>query len=654
MSKDTNVANIIKLAQKPMPTNKTGGGSGKGSGKAIEFGDYLIKNGMFYQVKSVKSLQNGNGTIEFALCDFTCRIMEEVIADDGLSDTTFLRIEGRRFDGVRLPLVDVPSKSFYSGQGSWANDHWGTLPVVYPGPAKKENLKTCIQLYSRLDGDVPRCTVYRYTGWKNINDQWHYLTGNGAINADGLVNSVQVDLGVGHMSRYSLPPPLVGDSLNKAASDALMLLDICPKKPHIGTTLLAAVFRAPLDECHPTDYVIWLHGLTGSRKSAIAAIPQAFFGKFTDRSFPANWSDSVNDSEMKAHQAKDAVFVIDDFKPSVSPMEASKLYGAAERFIRNTGNRAGRGRRDSNMQAKAAPYNRSMTLSTAEELPRGPSLLGRLLILELTRSDVDNAVLTQLQEAVDRGSYSGLMASYLQWLAPRIDDLKKNLSVLVKQERNKAIQNGFASSHPRAPEIYANLVVGSITFLTFFKEAGIIDNDQRSALMMAIEKNLRQVFTEQGAYLSEQDETERFLQILRSVLSSGQGHISDRLDQGPPKSRPFSWGWREDKKDIVGDRNYKPMGDCMGWYAIGSSNNPDELWLQQETVFKSVQQFARAQGDAFLLQPSTLWRRMLDRGLIVHTEVDAYNKTTKTTVKRVVAGRKIRVMVLSAELIESG
>jgi len=52
------------------------------------------------------------------------------------------------------------------------------------------------------------------------------------------------------------------------------------------------------------------------------------------------------------------------------------------------------------MMAKAAPYNRSMMLITAEDLPRGQSLLGRLLILELTRTDVDNAVLTQLQEAV--------------------------------------------------------------------------------------------------------------------------------------------------------------------------------------------------------------------------------------------------------------
>ena len=135
------------------------------------------------------------------------------------------------------------------------------------------------------------------------------------------------------------------------------------------------------------------------KKIAVAAIALAFFGSFTARSFPGNWSDSVNDAEAKSHQSKDAIFVMDDFKPSVSQTEAAKLHAMAERLISNTGNQAGRGRRDSTMQAKAAPYNRSMMLVTAEDLPRGQSLLGRLLILELTRADVDNSVLTRLQQA---------------------------------------------------------------------------------------------------------------------------------------------------------------------------------------------------------------------------------------------------------------
>lgn len=657
------VSNVVQLAKKPAGKkavkntgkgNGSGTGGGSGSDKAQQFGDYLIKNGMFHQSKAVRSGPDGGGFVEFPLCDFYCRIIEEVIADDGLADTSYLRIEGKRSDGVVLPMVDVPAKSFYSSQGNWANEHWGTLPFIYPGAAKRDNLRAAIQLYSKLSGDIPRRAVFKFTGWKKINDQWHYLTGSGAITVDGLVDSVQVDLGLGHMSRYALPAPLTGDLLKHAVTEALALLEICPGKPHIGAALLAAVCRAPLNECHPADFAIWLHGLTGSRKSAVAAIAQACFGSFTARSFPANWSDSANDAEMKAHQAKDGILIVDDFKPSVSKAEADKLHSMAERLIRNTGNQAGRGRRDSNMQAKAAPHNRSMMIVTAEDLPRGQSLLGRLLILELSTSDVDNATLTRLQQAVTAEAFTGLMSAYLQWLAPRLDQLKKSFPVIVEQYRNAAITEGFTSSHPRASEIFANLVAAADVFSDFLTDFKLMTTEQSNALLSGMETSLKQAFNEQSIYQTEQDEIERFLQLLRAVLSSGNGHIANYLDQGPPKTRPFAWGWRDTGKDLVGDKIFKPMGDCMGWLCEGTETAPTEIWLEQQTAFKAVQQFAKTQGDPFLLTAPSLWRRMLEKGLLPNPEPDAKTGRPRTATKRKVAGTKRRVMVLFAELIESG
>ncbi|MFI3198036.1 MAG: hypothetical protein QX196_06925, partial [Methylococcaceae bacterium] len=77
-----------------------------------------------------------------------------------------------------------------------------------PKATVERNLQAAIQPYSSLNGDVPSSTVYKYTGWKKINDAWHYLTGSGAITAAGLVENVEVDLGSGNMKRYQLPSPL--------------------------------------------------------------------------------------------------------------------------------------------------------------------------------------------------------------------------------------------------------------------------------------------------------------------------------------------------------------------------------------------------------------------------------------------------------------
>ncbi len=649
------VLEVVGSAKKP--TTKTGGGGGAGSGsgasKVEKFGDYSIKNGAFHQVKAVRAGGDGDGFVEFALCNFTCKIVEEITQDDGLADSTFLRVEGRRNDGVSLPLVDVPAKSFYSSLGNWPNEHWGTTPFIFPGPAKKDNLRAAIHLYSNLKGDIPRRTVYKFTGWKKINDAWHYLTGSGAITAAGLVGGIEVDLGSGHMSRYQLPAPLTGDELKTAVASALAFLAICPNKSYIGVVMLAAVARAPLGECQPTDFAIWLHGLTGSRKSAVAAIAQAFFGKFTARNFPSNWSDSVNDCEMKSHQVKDGVFTVDDFKPSVSPAEASKLHAMAERLIRNTGNQAGRGRRDSNMMAKAAPYNRSMMLITAEDLPRGQSLLGRLLILELSRADVDNTVLTRLQKAAQEGLFTGLMSAYLQWLAPRLDQFKKDFPLMVEQYRNAAIRDCIATSHPRAPEIYANLAAAAEVFTDFLQDIDALSNDDAAKLLGDVETQLQQAFSEQGAYQTEQDESERFLQLLRAAFSSRNAHVACCINQGPPESHPFAWGWNDAGTNQIGDKNYNPMGDCVGWYRAATGNNSAEVWLTQDTVFKVVQQFARSQGDAFLISPPSLWRRLHEKGHILKTEPDAKNNRPRLAVKRMVAGRQARVMILAGALIES-
>jgi hypothetical protein len=95
-------------------TGSTSGNGGSGSSKALKFGDYLIKNGAFHQAKAVKAGLDSDGFVEFPLCNFTCKIVEEINHDDGLVDSSFLRIEGRRSDNVPLPLVDVPAKSFYA------------------------------------------------------------------------------------------------------------------------------------------------------------------------------------------------------------------------------------------------------------------------------------------------------------------------------------------------------------------------------------------------------------------------------------------------------------------------------------------------------------------------------------------------------------
>ena len=67
-----------------------------------------------------------------------------------------------------------------------------------------------------------------------------------------------------------------------------------------------------------------------------------------------------------------------------------------------------------------------------------------------------------------------------------------------------------------------------------------------------------------------------------------------------------------------------------------------------------MQQFARGQGESILLRPQSLWRRLHGKGFILKTERDPKSDKPLLNVKRMISGRPVRVMVLSADLIESG
>lgn len=172
------------------------------------------------------------------------------------------------------------------------------------------------------------------------------------------------------------------------------------------------MIRAVLGECLPTDFALFLAGQSGAQKSECAALAQACFGDFNARTFPANFNDTESDLEHKSHQCKDAVFVVDDFAPSVSQVETNKLHAKAERLFRGAGNQSGRGRCNTDMSSKAAYFPRGMLIATGEDLPKSASLLSRLLIIELKRGDINLSFLSALQDQARKGELAAIMAAF--------------------------------------------------------------------------------------------------------------------------------------------------------------------------------------------------------------------------------------------------
>lgn len=606
-------------------------------------GDFMIQDGrIWFMRKGRDSKKAGDdqapqiNEIPTALTDnFIALVAEQTILDDGAKTEAAFLIDGKQRHGGPLPALTIPATQYQAMQ--WPLKQWGARAIVEADQATPRRLANAIL---KLSGEIPITTVYQHTGWRRIDGEWHYLTGSGAIHAGGLNASIKVELGDGNIAKYLLPAP--PEQPRQFAGGLLDLLSIAPNNPTVGVALFAGVARAVLGEVLPIDFSLFLAGRSGSQKSECAAAALACFGQFDARSFPANFTDTEADLEHKAHQAKDAVFSVDDFAPSVNNQEANRLHTKAERLFRSVGNQAGRGRRNADMTGKAAYFPRGLLIATGEDLPRGASCLGRLLVAEMKRGDVDLSVLTRLQQYARAGHLAAAMAGFVQWLAPRIDDLKKTFPIKVRDLRDDHLKE-FAGAHTRAPELYGNLYAAADLLLDFLQEVEAINSIRVVELAYNIDETLKAAMRLQSQYQRQSDEVERFVALLRACFSAGEVHVGDHLNQGPPKVKEFAFGWRKPnpEPELVG------CGSPIGWL----NENKGEIWLEPEPTFKAVQRFANSQNEPIILNRATLWKRLFERGLLLAHDTDNKTGAIREDTKRVVAGRRARVLVMSADLI---
>ena len=565
---------------------------------ASRAGQYQIMHGAIHRNK-----ETHDGDIPIKLCNFVARIVVEVMRDDGASVESYFIIEGWRASGAALGRTEVPFSEF--ARLAWVTDAWGNLAWIEAGVTNRDHLRAAIQ---QLSGEVPRRTVYGHTGWRSIDGEWLYLHRAGALGADGNQPDIEVDAGAGHMLHYRLPDPSA--DIKAAVRASLMLLDIAPSNPPFGACILSAIYRAPLAECASIDVSLFLSGQTGAMKSEVSALALQHFGSdFGARAIPGNWTDTPTDLEMKAHAAKDAIFVVDDFKPNGRPKaEADRMHSLSDRIFRGVGNGASRGRRTANLKQRPDYPARGFVVASGEDLPRGQSCRARLLIAEARRGDVNTTLLTQLQQAGHSGLLAQAMAGYIQWLAPQLPELKATLKAILIAERSAAIQAGLNGDHDRVPDNAAQFIIGARFLALFAKHVGATDDAE--ALFERVKAAIYQTARAQGEHLADQDEIHRFFALLSAAIASGRAHAASIDSLKEPVLSPESWGWR------LRGQYHEPQGNLIGW------TEDTKLYLDADSAFAAVAMMARDQGESFTMTQGVLWKRFADRGLLIEQRRD--------------------------------
>jgi Domain of unknown function (DUF927) len=556
-----------------------------------------------------------DGEIETQLSNFVARIKTDVVEDDGMETRRVFELEAQ-IEG-RTSKIDTPASQFSSL--NWVPDKLGARAYIAPGLGARDHLRAAIQL---LSTEIGSRHIYTHTGWRKVDGRDIYCHAGGAIGANGIVPDIGVSL-TEKLSGYELPAPSEGKYRASAIRASLALLDVAPDR--VMVPLLAATFRAPLGE---TDFSVHLVGASGQRKSEVAALCQQHWGPtWHGRNLPGEWSSSANALEALAFQAKDAVFVVDDFvPPGASAADAARAHRDADRLLRAQGNRQGRQRMRADTSLRPSKPPRGLILSTGEDTPKGQSLRARMLVLEIEPGDVKLDELTRAQQVGRAGQYSEMMAAYAQWLATDFD--AKRAEFLAETQELRA-ESQRQTAHGRTGDIIAALHATWEMFLKFALEASALSEAEAGGIRQRIGYALASVAAVQNAQQRDADPVERYWALLASAVASGRAHVASAMG-AEPGPHPQAWGWR---RDSVGLR-WDPQGTRIGWV------EGQALYLEPTAAYGAAE--AAASGHGLAITPETLHRRLRERGHLL--AADNHKNTTKVTLE----GKRYRVLKTAA------
>jgi hypothetical protein len=604
----------------PLPTSKPPEPEYQASGPVPPHSDgnsttntypYELKHGGIVRVKETK-----DGSEEIRLTNFAASITDDIAEDDGVETKRHLQIQAAV--GGRTTSFMVPAPKFH--QMDWPIEHHGPQAIVFPN--QKEWARTGIQI---LSNNIERTTIYTHSGWRKLGDRWVYLHGTGAIGPTGAVDGINVHLS-GALSHFGLVLPTTEAEMKIAINASLHLIDAAPD--HITFPLIASTYRACIKTA---DFALWFGGPTGVFKSELAALAQQHYGAGMDaRHLPANFASTGNALEMVAFYAKDALLVIDDFAPHGSMQDVARYHGAAERILRAAGNSQGRGRLTSDTKLRDAKAPRGLILVTGEDVPRGQSIRGRILIVEVGPGDVKTAILTENQRDAAQGLYAKAMAGFIKHLAVTYDQGQVQFQAAVLEARARSTK-----VHSRTPGMVADLQCGFECFLNFAVAVGAITEGQRCGLTERCWVALNHVARAQREPQGASEPARRFITVLTAALAAGKAHVAG-MKGGAPAEDEVAWGWRWE--DAGRDVKRVAKGTCIGWV-----DGPN-LYLEPTAAYAAVQEFVRSAGEPLAVSEISLNKRLNEKGLLATVDT----KRGTLTVRRTIQGVNRKVLHLSA------
>lgn len=552
--------------------------------------------------KKAEGFFRADGKEFVQMTNFTAEVIQQTRVHDGKETDTTLTIIGE-MKGEKLPEIQVPAAAFQSM--AWIATHWGFEPIVMPIGNVERDLKTAIQMHS----EPKSIDVYKHTGWTKIGKLDTYLHTGGGITSKGNNPNIRVQLPP-DLAKYTFEPN--PDEFGNSFKKSMMLSTIGP--PETIWPLIIAAFRAAIG---PADFALHLSGRTGTFKTEICALIQCHFGEGMDsRNIPGSWSSTANALEALSFNAKEAIFVVDDFVPNGTSWQVRALQKTADQLIRAAGNQAGRARLTDRIDFSRTNYPRGIILSTGEDVPDGHSIRARMMITELSPGDISAEKLTIAQ--ADRWHYQNAIAGWIQWLA---DDLPGKRERLVR-DANAVRDTNRDLGHSRTPGMAGNMLATLSLMMSYANDMNILSNEQRTKLFGIAQRAVMQSAKNQTRFLEEADPADAFIETIQQLLASHLGHV--KAKDGSVPGSPGLLGWTE-SGNTMELKTYKNHGPQIGW----TNHANDEMYVD----INALAFLKRHAAGKLSMTKQTLLKRLKDGGHLMRTDEARQRNTIRVTLQ---------------------
>lgn len=539
-------------------------------------------------------IETERGNRREKLANFHGEITQEIRRDTGEKEPAIrFGIRIKDSDGQTQNL-EVAAKDY--AEMAWVAERGGSRLIVNAGRGYRDHVRAAIQHNSPCPEKI---TTYCHTGWRQIDGEWVYLSGSGAIGRNGLNHSINVDLET-NLARYKMPEPPGEDRLRIAIRAQLGLGDFGQSNRPASMALAAILQTAPIRAVFgEVAFAIAFRGPSGVFKTATAALANQHYGASHDPEHLLGWDTTANALMATLYALKDTLTVVDDFVPQGKT--ADRTHSEADRVVRAAGNQQGRGRLNSDGVTQVQKMPRGLILSTGEDRFRRASGNARTAPVAFSRGGseglgtVDVKVLTQCQADAADGLYAEAMAGFIAWLASGIEQAREEMLAAAKSLRTLATRPG---DHARTPGIVAELAAAHEIYLRFAVESGAISKEARDEIRGNVWCGLMEMSDEARAETQEHtDPSESYLHYLRSAINSRRAYLADRTTGTVPKDSEVAnacgWVWEEHSSMVSGHagRWVAPNTSRIGWV------DDNFVFLDPNAAYSIANKVAGEQGE---------------------------------------------------------